>query len=88
MNIGWPAMWIVIVALAFLGMIAMSVISGRAEVAKEEAKGKYGEQYRMLAADYEKLAKEMRDVTLAIQSDLAATRERVDSIERMMKEVA
>ena len=87
MNISWPAMWIAVVALAFLGMVAMSVISGRAEVAKEEAKGKYGEQYRMLAADYEKLAKEMRDVTVAIQSDLAATRERVDSIERMMKEV-
>ncbi len=87
MNISWPAMWIAIVALAFIGMIAMSVISGRSEVAKEEAKGKYGEQYRMLAADYEKLAKEMRDATLTIQSDLAATRERVDSIERMMKQV-
>jgi flagellar biosynthesis/type III secretory pathway M-ring protein FliF/YscJ len=87
MNIGWPAMWIAIVALAVLGMIAISVISGRSEVAKEEAKGKYGEQYRMLAADYEKLAKEMRDVTSAIQTGLRATRERVDSIERMMKEV-
>jgi predicted nucleic acid-binding Zn-ribbon protein len=41
----------------------------------------------MLAADYEKLAKEMRDATSTIQSDLRAIRERVDSIERMMKEV-
>lgn len=87
MEIGWPAAVIVIVVFAFIGMIVMSVITGRSEVAKEEAKGKYGEQYRMLATDYEKLAKEMRDATSTIQTDLRATRDRVDSIERMMKEV-
>jgi ribosome-binding protein aMBF1 (putative translation factor) len=56
-------------------------------VAKEEAKGKYGEQYRMLVADYGQFAKEMRDATQAMQSDLAAMLERVDSIDRMMREV-
>jgi RNA binding exosome subunit len=87
MSISWPIAWIAIVVLAFLGMIIMMIVGGNAEVAKEEAKGKYGEQYRMLAADYEKVTKEMRDATSAIQSDIAVMRERVDSIERMMREV-
>ena len=57
-------------------------------MAQEEAKGKYGEQYRMLADDFEKLAGETREATLAIQTDLATMLERVDSINRMMREVS
>jgi hypothetical protein len=58
-----------------------------AQVAKEEAQAKHAEQYRTLAVDYETLAKELRDATSAIQSDFGAMLERVDSIERMMREV-
>ena len=58
-----------------------------AEIAKEEVQAKHDEQYRTLAAYYETLARDMRDATSAIQSDLATMLERVDSIERMMREV-
>jgi len=83
----WSVALIVMVVLIFLGCIALAFIDIRGKVAQEEAKGKYGEQYRMLADDYEKLAKETREATQAIQSDLATMLERVDSIDRMMREV-
>ena len=84
---GWPVAIIVIIVV--LGVVALlsTIVAGNASVASEEAKGKNGEQYRMLAADYETLAKELRDATSAIQADLATMLERVDSIERMMREV-
>jgi ribosome-binding protein aMBF1 (putative translation factor) len=75
------------VVLVFLGCIALAFIDIRGKTAQEEAKGKYGEQYRMIAADYETLAKETREATQAIQSDLATMLARVDSIDRMMREV-
>ncbi len=84
----WSVAVIVIVVLVFVGSVALALVDVRGKVAKEEAKGKYGEQYRMLADDYEKLAKETRDATQAIQSDLATMLERVDSIDRMMREVS
>jgi ribosome-binding protein aMBF1 (putative translation factor) len=87
MNMSWSVAVIVIVVLVFLGSIALALVDVRGKVAKEEAKGKYGEQYRMLVADYGQFAKEMRDATQAMQSDLAAMLERVDSIDRMMREV-
>lgn len=97
MSISWPVAAIVVALVFILGVIVLGFWSSRpgslsmsrvrAEVAKEEARAKYGEEYRMLAADYETLAKELRDATSAIQSDLATMLERVDSIERMMREV-
>ena len=83
----WSVAVIVIVVLVFLGSIALALVDVRGKVAKEEAKGKYGEQYRMLVAVYGQFAKEMRDATQAMQSDLAAMLERGDSIDRMMREV-
>ncbi len=87
MNVGWPTA--VIVVMLIIGVVAVvsAVIGARAGVAQEEAKGKYGEQYRMLAADYETLARESHDVQAAMQSDLADVRDKVESIERMMREV-
>jgi hypothetical protein len=41
----------------------------------------------LIAADYEKLAQETRDATKAMQTDLATLRAKVDSIEKMMREV-
>jgi hypothetical protein len=83
----WSVAVIVMVVLVFLGCIALAFIDIRGKTAQEEAKGKYGEQYRMIAADYETLAKETREATQAIQSDLATMLARVDSIDRMMREV-
>lgn len=87
MNIGWPAA-IVLVALIFSGVaIVASRLAVSGSIATEEAKGKSGEHYRVLAADYEKLAKETKDVEAAIQADVAVLRDKVDSIEHMMREV-
>ena len=84
---GWPVAIILIIVI--LGVVALlsTIVAGNASVANEEAKGKNGEQYRMLAADYETLAKETRDSATAMQADLAKMREKVDSIEHMMREV-
>jgi len=84
---GWPVAIIVIIVI--LGVVALlsTIVAGNASVANEEAKGKNGEQYRVLAADYETLAKETRDAATAMQADLAKMREKVDSIEQMMREV-
>jgi len=46
-----------------------------------------GGQYHLLATDYGSLAKETRDLQKAMQADLAEIRKRVESIERMMREV-
>lgn len=87
-DITWPVAIIVIFVAVMVGSAAMAWMSGRSSLAIEEAKGRNGEQYRALAANYEELAKEMRDATSAIQVDLAAMRERVDSIDKMMREVS
>jgi Tfp pilus assembly protein PilO len=88
MDIIWPVALIVIILLIMVGSAGMAYMSSKSAVAIEEAKGRNGEQYRTLAATYEELAKEMRDSTSAMQADLAAMRERVDSIDKMMREVS
>ena len=97
MSISGPVAAIVVALVFIIGFIVMGAISNRpgslsrsriaAQVAKEEAQAKHAEQYRTLAADYETLARETRDATSALRSDLATMLERVDSIERMMREV-
>jgi hypothetical protein len=97
MSISGPVAAIVVALVFIIGLIILGSLSNRpgslsrskiaAQVAKEEAQAKHGAQYRTLAADYETLAKELRDATSAIRSDLGAMLERVDSIERMMREV-
>ncbi|MGC9973966.1 MAG: hypothetical protein ABSC36_01070 [Gaiellaceae bacterium] len=84
---GWPLA--VVIAIVVIGVVAVlsTLVAGNASVAAEKAKGEYGEQYRLIAADYETLAKETRDAAKAIQSDLATLRAKVDSIEHMMREV-
>lgn len=87
MDMSWPVALVVIVLVILVGSIAMTYLSSRSQVAVEEAKGKYGDQYRTLTASYEELAKSLRDSTGAMQADLAAMRQRIDSIEKMMREV-
>jgi hypothetical protein len=87
-NITWPVAIIVIFVAVMVGSAVMAYMSGRSSLAIEEAKGRNGEQYRALAANYEELAKETRDSTAAIRADLATMRERVDSIDKMMREVS
>ena len=84
---GWPL--VVVIAIVVIGGVAFlsAAVAGNASVAAEKAKGESGEQYRLIAADYEKLAQETRDATKAMQTDLAMLRAKVDSIEKMMREV-
>ncbi len=84
---GWPLA--VVIAIVIIGVVAVlsTIVAGNASVAAEKAKGEYGEQYRMIAADYETLAQETRDAAKAMRADLAEMREKVDSIEHMMREV-
>ena len=56
-------------------------------MAAEKEKAKGGEQFKTLSADYEKLAKETRDVQAAMAADLTDMRVKVESIEKMMREV-
>ncbi|MHB8060688.1 MAG: hypothetical protein ACYDHO_07650 [Gaiellaceae bacterium] len=84
---GWPEATVIVFVIIGVIAFASTLAAGKAAVWTEEAKGKYGEQYRKIAADYETLAKETRDTTSAIQADLATLREKVDSVEKMMREV-
>jgi ribosome-binding protein aMBF1 (putative translation factor) len=87
MNIGWPeALVIAIIVIGGVALISTWVAS-RAGVASEKAKGTNVEQYGKLVADYEDLTRETREVQAAMQADLAGLREKVASIERMMREV-
>jgi hypothetical protein len=88
MTIGWPAA-IVLVAVIFGAVTLLATrMAAKAGIAGEETKGKYGEQYRMLADDYQKLAQETRDAQSAMQTDVASLKTAVESIEKMMREVA
>jgi len=86
-TIGWPE--VVVQAIVMVGVVAVvsAVMVGRALAARKADKGTSGGQYRALAADYEGLAQETRDVQKTMQADLAELRKRVESIERMMREV-
>ena len=87
MTIEWP-LAVIVVAIVIGGVALIStVLAARAGVETEEAKGKHGEQYKMLAADYEALAKETRDTQAKMRTDLADLRAKVESIEQMMREV-
>jgi hypothetical protein len=87
MNIGWPAA--IVLATLIMGAVVLiaSQMAAKASLQIEDAKGKYGEQYRMLADEYTKLAQETRDSHVAMQADVASVKVAVDSMERMMREV-
>ena len=87
MNIGWPVA-IVLVAVVLGGVSLLATwLAANSSAAIEEAKGRNGEQYRTLSADYEKLAKETRDSLGAMLADMASLKTAVESMEQMMREV-
>ena len=85
---GWPE--VVIIAVVVIGAVALisTVVAARASERSEETKGKWTGEYQKLVGDYEALAQEMKDGQTAMQADLAGLREKVESIEKMMREVA
>lgn len=87
MTLDWP-LAIVLVTLIFFGVVvATAPANRRAKHDLEEMKAKYNEQYQVLAADYAKLAGELRDSQASMQGDLAKLAAGVESIEAMMREV-
>ena len=86
--IGWPAAVIVIIVI--IGGVALlsTYMAVRGGIAGEEMKGELANQYRELLGSYESLAQETRSVQTTMQADLEALRQKVESIEHMMREVA
>ncbi len=87
MSIGWPAAIVLVAIIMGVATLVMTQMATRGSIQVEDAKGKYGEQYRMLAADYETLAKETKDAEASIKADVTVLREKIESIEHMMREV-
>ncbi len=87
MTLGWPAA-LLIMFLVFVAVVAASEPSRRRHEAQmAEIKAKGNKEYQTLADRYETLAQESRDVQTAMQTDLAAVRVSVESIEAMMRDV-
>jgi len=88
MTLTWP-LAIVLVVVIFLAVTAVQTPAHRrSRFQLAEMQAKYNEQYQVLAADYAKLAVELRDSQAAVQADLAKLTASVESIEAMMREVS
>lgn len=87
MTLTWP-LAIVLVFVTFLVVTAVQTPAyRRSRFQLAEMQAKYNEQYQVLAADYAKLAADLRDSQAAMQTDLAKLATAVESIETMMREV-
>ncbi|MGB7540070.1 MAG: hypothetical protein WBM17_16130 [Anaerolineales bacterium] len=80
MTIDWPeALIIMVVIVAGAGLIS-GVLNHPHDVALKTISEKY-------AGQYQALSQETRELQKAMQADLAEIRAKVESIERMMREV-
>jgi hypothetical protein len=72
MSIGWPAA--IVLATLIMGVVILIVsrMAAKGSIDVEEAKGKYMEQYQVLADDYSRLAQETGEAQTAIRADIAA----------------
>ena len=88
MTLEWPAA----VLIMFLVFVAVVVISEptrrRHELQMADVKAKGNGEYKALAEKFEALAQETRIAQAAIQTDLAAVRASVQSVETMMRDVS
>jgi hypothetical protein len=87
MTIDWPVALIILVLIAVVGAIISGILNRPHDLALKIISEKYAGQYQALASDYAALSKETRDLHKAMQTDLAEMRGKVESIERMMREV-
>jgi polyhydroxyalkanoate synthesis regulator phasin len=87
MNIDWPLALIMMVTIGACAGVVSEFVKSRARSAQDEAGAKYAEQYRIISADYDTLLKESRDSQAAIQSELVELHKKVDSIEKLLREV-
>ncbi|MBN2083908.1 MAG: hypothetical protein JW748_01700 [Anaerolineales bacterium] len=80
MTIDWPVALIIMVLIAAGAGVLSGILNHPHDVALKTVSEKYASQYQALA-------QETRDLQKAIQTDLADIRTKVESIERMMREV-
>ena len=80
MTIDWPVAIIIVVLIVAGAGVFSGILNHPHDVALKTISEKY-------AGQYQTLAQETRDLQKAIQTDLAEIRAKVESIERMMREV-
>ncbi len=80
MTIDWPLALIIMVVIAAVAGVLSGILNHPHDVALKTVSEEY-------AAQYQSLAQETRDLQKAMQTDLAEIRGKVESIERMMREV-
>jgi hypothetical protein len=83
----WPLAMIIVVLIVAVAGVSSGILNHPHDVALKTISEKYAAQYQGLASDFAALAKETRDLQKAMQTDLAEMRAKVESIERMMREV-
>ncbi len=88
MTLDWPVALLIMFVIVAVGVAAGGPTRRRHELQMAELKAKGHEEYQALAERFEALARETRDVQAAMQSDLAAVRVSVASIETMMRDVS
>ncbi len=88
MTLDWPVAILIIVVILAAGVAIGGPNRRRHELQMAEVKAKGHEEYKALAEKFEALAQETRDLQATIQSDLAAVRVSVASIESMMRDVS
>ena len=84
---GWPLAVVLAVVVFGVFVVVVTVVAARMSIAAEQAKAGSGEHYRKIAADYETLARETREAAGSMQSLLGELRQKIESIEKMMREV-
>ncbi len=80
MTIDWPVAMIIVVLIVAGAGVSSGILNHPHDVALKTISEKYASQYQALA-------QETRDLQKAMQADLAEIRAKVESIERMMREV-
>ena len=80
MTIDWPVAMIIVVLIVAVAGVSSGILNHPHDVALKTISEKYASQYQALAQG-------TRDLQKAMQADLAEIRAKVESIERMMREV-
>lgn len=88
MTLEWPAVVLIMFVILAIGVALGGPTRRRHALELAEIKAKGHEEYQALAQKCEALSKETRDAQTAMQSDLAAVRVSVQTIETMMRDVS
>ena len=87
-TLDWPVVILILVLVFFAIIVVSEPRRRRHELQMAEIRAKGHEEYKALAEKFAALAQESRDAQAALQSDLAAMRVSVTSVESMMRDVS